>query len=72
MVGNQDLDWPAEHVVAGVLDRHAGRDHRPWPSKVGIDAGLIVEDADPHHIIGDLRARYLAVGKEQKRKDDRS
>jgi hypothetical protein len=50
-------------------DRHAGRDHGSRASEVGIDAGLIVEDADPYHIIEELRSRCLDVGNEQKGKD---
>jgi hypothetical protein len=72
MVRNEDLDRPAGHLAPGVLDRPACRDHRSWPPKVGIDAGLVVEDADPHHIIGDLRPRRLDAGNEQQGEDDRN
>ncbi len=56
MIGEYDLDRLAEHRAAGILDRHPrGRD-RAGAAEIGIEAGLIVENADPDDIVGDLRA----------------
>ena len=57
MVGEHDLDRLAEHGAAGILDRHARGNDRARAAEIGIEAGLIVEDADPDDVVGDLRAR---------------
>jgi hypothetical protein len=56
MIRKYDLDRLAQHRAAGIFDRHPCRDDRTWTAQIGIKAGLIVENADPHDIIGDLRA----------------
>jgi hypothetical protein len=56
VVGDGDLDRLAEHRTAGILDRHACRDHGARTAQIRIETGLIVEDADAHDIVGDLRA----------------
>jgi hypothetical protein len=55
MVGEHDLDRLAEHGAASILDGHAGGNDRAWTAQIGIEAGLIIEDADPDDIVGDLR-----------------
>ena len=61
MVGGHDLDRLAEHHPASVLDRHARGDHRAGTAEVGIEAGLIVEDADANDAVGYLRLRGAAA-----------
>jgi hypothetical protein len=56
MVGEHDLDRLAEHHAARILDGHAGRNHRALATEIGIETGLVVENADPDDIVGDLRA----------------
>jgi hypothetical protein len=58
MVGEHDLDGLAEHHTAGILDGHAGGEHRAGPAEIRIEAGLVVENANSDDIIGDLRLRH--------------
>jgi hypothetical protein len=46
MVGGDDFDLVAEHLAAEILDRHLGRLERPLAAVIGVDAGLIVQNAD--------------------------
>ena len=55
MVGIDDLDRLAEHGAAEILHRHACGHHRAGTAQIGIEARLIVEHADLHDIIGNLR-----------------
>ena len=57
MVGEHDLDRLAEHGAAGILDGHARGDDRARAAQIGIEAGLVIEHANPDDIVGDLRAR---------------
>jgi hypothetical protein len=55
MIGEYNLDRLAEHRTASVLDRHAcGRD-RTRAAEIGIETGLIIENADPDDVVGNLR-----------------
>ena len=56
MVGKHDLDRLAEHGAAGILDRHARGDDRAGTAEIGIEPGLVVENAYSDDIVGDLRA----------------
>jgi hypothetical protein len=56
MIGEHDLDRFAEHGAAEILGRHFRRHHRTRPAEIGIEAGLIVEHADLHDAVRDLRA----------------
>jgi len=56
MVRKNDLDRLAEHRASGILDRHPRCRDRTGTAQIGVKAGLVVEDADPHHIVGNLRA----------------
>ncbi len=55
MIGEYDLDGLAEHGAAGILDRHFCGNHRTGAAQIGIQTGLVVENADPDDIVGDLR-----------------
>ena len=46
VIGGDELDLLAKHLAAEILDRHLGGFDRPFAAVVGIDAGLVVEDAD--------------------------
>jgi hypothetical protein len=46
VIGGNDLDLMAEHLAAKVLDRHPGGFERPFAAVIGIDPGLIVQNAD--------------------------
>ena len=61
VIGEHDLDRLAEHRTAGILDRHARGNDRTRTAQIGIEAGLIVEHADPDDVVGDLRARRAAI-----------
>ena len=55
MVGGDHFDLLAEHLAAEILDRHLGGLERPFAAVVGVDAGLVVEDADLHALRGGRR-----------------
>src|SRR5712692_1943301 len=57
VVGADDLDLEALGGGAGVLDRHAGGDHRAWAGQVGIGTRHVVHDADLDGAVGVLRLR---------------
>ena len=46
VVGGDDLDLLSEDGAAEILDRHLRRFDRPFAAVVGIDPGLVVQDAD--------------------------
>jgi hypothetical protein len=46
MVGGDHLDLLVKHVAAKILDGHLGRFERPPAAVVGIDPGLIVQNAN--------------------------
>jgi hypothetical protein len=46
MVGGDNLDFLAEHVAAKILDRHLGGLNGIFAAVIGIDTGLIIQDAD--------------------------
>jgi hypothetical protein len=46
VISGDQLDLVAEHLAAEILDRHPGGFDRPFAAIIGIDAGLIVQDAD--------------------------
>ena len=62
MVRHQDVDRLAEHFATGIVDRHAGRDHRALAAEIGVDVRLIIEDADPYDVIRNLRACRSGAG----------
>ena len=47
----------AQHLAAEILDRHLGGLDRRFAAEIGIDAGLVVQDADL-----DLAVRYRVGG----------
>jgi hypothetical protein len=55
MVSENDLDGLAQHRAAGVLDSHARGHDRALAAEIGIEAGLVVEHANPDDIVGNLR-----------------
>jgi hypothetical protein len=55
VVGGDDLDLLAEHLAAEILDRHLGGFQRIFAAVIGIDAGLVVEDADLDALRGSRR-----------------
>jgi hypothetical protein len=60
MVGDHDIDRLAEHGAAGILDRHARGNDRAGAAQVGIEARLIVENADANDAVGYLCVRGAA------------
>ena len=46
VVGGDDFDLLAEHLAAEILDRHLGGLERPFAAVIGVDPGLIVQNAD--------------------------
>jgi hypothetical protein len=67
MVGADDLDRRALHLAAEILDRHLGRLDRPFAAEIGIDAGLVIEDADLDFPIGNSGGRGGDRGRGEKR-----
>src|SRR6185369_10993749 len=61
MIGEYDLDRLAEHRTAGVLDRHPRSRDRTGAAEIGIETGLVIENADPDHVVGNLRARRADI-----------
>ena len=61
MVRHHDVDRLAEHLPADVLDCHARGDDRARAAEVGVNVGLIVEDADPNDVVGYLCVRCGAT-----------
>jgi hypothetical protein len=57
MIGEHDFNRLAEHAAAGIFHRHAGGRDRAGTAEIGVKTGLVVEHADPDHVIGDLRLR---------------
>jgi hypothetical protein len=57
MVGADDLDRDAVDLSAELLGGHLRRGDRALAAEVGIEAGLVVEDADLDHVVGHLRRR---------------
>ena len=57
VIGADQLDLLAEHAAAEILDRHLRRLNRPFAAEIGVDAGLIVEDADLDALRRRRRAR---------------
>ncbi len=55
VIGGHQLDLLAEHAAAEILNRHFRGFDRPLAAIVGIDPGLIVENADLHAFRGRLR-----------------
>jgi hypothetical protein len=51
------LDLVAEHLAAEILHRHLGGLERPFAAVIGIDPGLIVQNAD----LDALRRRRRAI-----------
>ena len=62
MVGDQKLDFLAEHRSAEILDRHADRLDRTRTGEIGVGPGLIVHDADGEGVVG---ARGLSEGQQR-------
>jgi hypothetical protein len=52
MIGDQELDWFAQHGAAEILDRHPCALRAARSRQIGIRAGLIVENADPEGFVG--------------------
>ncbi|MGY3531085.1 hypothetical protein ACVISU_003853 [Bradyrhizobium sp. USDA 4452] len=46
MVGGDDLDLLSQHLAAEILDRHPRRFERIFAAVIGVDARLVVQDAD--------------------------
>ena len=55
MIGGDHLDRLAEHGAAEILDRHQRGFIRPGPAKIGINAGLVIQNTDLDDLVGDLR-----------------
>jgi hypothetical protein len=53
VVGEHDLDLEPLGGGAVVLDRHARGHHRALAGEVGVEARLVVEDADLDDAVGD-------------------
>ncbi len=66
MVGVDDLDWSVEHFAAEIFDRHLGGFNGRFTTEIGIDAGLVVQDADLHLAVGSTIGEYGgAAGKQE-------
>jgi hypothetical protein len=59
VVGGDHLDRLVQDLAPKVLHGHAGGLVGPLAAEIGVDAGLVVEDADLHGV-----ARDLSVGGE--------
>ena len=46
VIGRDHFDLLAEHAAAKILHRHLGGLERPFAAVIGIDPGLIVQNAD--------------------------
>jgi hypothetical protein len=66
MVGEDDLNWFAQHAVAELLDRQFGRDDRALAGDVGGDAGHVGQHADLDDIVADLRVQGRGGEREQR------
>ena len=72
VVGGDDLDRRAEHRAAVVLGGHLRGLVGPLAAEVGVDAGLVVEDADLDLAVRDfLRARREARPRPRARREVR-
>ena len=54
MVGGDDLDGLLQNRAAEILHRHQRGFIGPFSAEIGIDARLVVQDADLHLLIGNL------------------
>jgi hypothetical protein len=63
MVGSDDLDLLAEHLAAEILDRHMSGFDRILAAIVGVDAGLVVENADLDALRGRRRSQQQTAGR---------
>ena len=62
VIGIDDLDLDALAAAVEILRRHARGFHRTHAVGVLEDAGDVVEHADPHHVVGNLRPRGVQSG----------
>ena len=67
VIGGDQLDLLAEHAAAEILDRHFRRFDRPLAAIVGVDPGLIVQNADLDALRRRRRAREQAACDERRR-----
>ena len=65
VIGVDDLDLDVLAAAIEILRGHPRRFHRTHAVGVLEDAGDVIEHADPHHLIGDLRARRSEGGTRQ-------
>ena len=56
VVGEYHLDRLAEHCTASVRDGHSCGDHRARTAQIGVEARLVIEDADFYDVVGYLTA----------------
>ena len=61
VIGADQLDLLAEHAAAEILNRHFRGFDRPLAAKVGVDPGLIVQNADLDALRRRRRAHEQAV-----------
>ncbi|MNL78020.1 hypothetical protein D3C87_2043180 [compost metagenome] len=52
MVGVYEFDRDTQHLPAVILDRHLGSLDRRFSAEIGIDARLVVQDADLNLAVG--------------------
>ena len=70
VVGVDDLDRRALHLAAEILDRHLGGLDRPLAAEIGIDARLVVQDADLDLAVGDVGGGRDDRGRQQSGRDN--
>src|SRR5262249_12412807 len=58
VVGGDELNLLTQHLTAEILDRHLGGFHRIFAAVIGIDARLVVQDADLDLPRGRLGGRH--------------
>ncbi|MEY9241867.1 hypothetical protein ABIF27_002522 [Bradyrhizobium elkanii] len=68
MVGGNDLDLLSQHLAAEILDRHPRGFKRIFAAVVGIDAGLIVQDADLDALGHRRRRKHQAASRDRGQK----
>jgi hypothetical protein len=72
VVGEDDLDLHPLLVGAVVRDSHPGGHHRALAGEVGVEAGLVVEDADLDDAVRDLSVRGGADGEQRRQHGESS
>ena len=64
VIGGDDLDRLALYLAAVIGDRHLHRGKRALAGRIGIEAGHIRQHADLDDVVGNLRVRRGAEGRE--------